>query len=230
MKEFVEKLIERLSNAYDECIRWNHHKVNAYGHAIKIVNQLAEEYKSKLIEDIEFAIEASNTNDNYMTGLRNGMRYCLALIDGKEPEFEECNQDSTKKNQWWILCSEKLPEKRSWYLALFKESSTGFVGLPYIADYLMGNHTNWTTKDGWIIKDCTDSDKANEYFKDLECVAWQPLPNPCSFTHEKELVEFCKPEEKPKFSNEELDRIMDKILDTTQEETNFYAERFNRVL
>ena len=46
MKEFVEKLIERLSNACDECIGWNHHKVNAYGHAIKIVNQLAEEYNS----------------------------------------------------------------------------------------------------------------------------------------------------------------------------------------
>ena len=34
-----------------------------------------------------------------------------------------------------------------------------------------------------------------------QTVAWQPLPDP------------YKPEEKPKFSNEELDRIMDKILD-----------------
>ena len=41
-----------------------------------------------------------------------------------------------------------------------------------------------------------------------------------------------KPKEKPKFSNEKLDAIMDKILDTTQEEpqTNFYSERFNKVM
>ena len=38
-------------------------------------NEMIDE--KKLIEKIEFSIKASNTqNDNYMSGLRNGMRYC----------------------------------------------------------------------------------------------------------------------------------------------------------
>lgn len=79
----------------------------------------------------------------------------------------------------WIPCSDRFPEKRDWYLAVFKEPDTGFIGLPYIADYLMGNHTAYTTKDGWIIKDCTDRhDCESLYHKNLECVAWQPLPEP----------------------------------------------------
>ena len=82
-------------------------------------------------------------------------------------------------NNGWIPCSERLPEKRDWYLAVFKEPDTGFIGLPYIADYLMGNHTAYTTKDGWIIKDCTDRyDCESLYHKQLECIAWQPLPEP----------------------------------------------------
>ena len=79
----------------------------------------------------------------------------------------------------WIPCSERLPKKRDWYLAVFKEPDTGFIGLPYIADYLMGNHTAYTTKDGWIIKDCTDRhDCESLYHKNLECVAWMLLPEP----------------------------------------------------
>ena len=79
----------------------------------------------------------------------------------------------------WIPCSDRFPEKRDWYLAVFKEPDTGFIGLPYIADYLMGNHTAYTTKDGWIIKDCTDRhDCESLYHKNLECVAWMPLPEP----------------------------------------------------
>lgn len=186
-----------------------------------------KEFVEKLIERLEE--EKNSANNTYMNF---EMNVDMGRVFGLEKSVEIVNQLAEEYNQGWILCSERLPEERSWYLALFKESSTGFVGLPYIADYLMGNHTSWTTKDGWIIKDCTDIDNVNEYFKDLECVAWQSLPNPCSFAHEKELVEFCKPKEKSKFSNEELDAIMDKILDTTQEQPqpNFYTERFNRVL
>ena len=79
----------------------------------------------------------------------------------------------------WIPCSERLPEERDWYLAVFEEVDTGFIGLPYIADYLMGKHTIYTTEDGWIIHNCTDIEGgASEYYKKLRCVAWQPLPEP----------------------------------------------------
>lgn len=77
----------------------------------------------------------------------------------------------------WIPCSERFPEKRDWYLCVFEEVETGFIGLPYIADYLMGRHTKYTTDDGWIIANCTDiEDGRSEYYKKLECIAWQPLP------------------------------------------------------
>ena len=79
----------------------------------------------------------------------------------------------------WIPCSERLPEERDWYLAVFEEVDTGFIGLPYIADYLMGKHNIATTEDGWIIRNCTDrEDESAEYYKNLRCVAWQPLPEP----------------------------------------------------
>ena len=79
----------------------------------------------------------------------------------------------------WIPCSERLPEERDWYWAVFEEVDTGFIGLPYIADYLMGEHTIATTEDGWIIHNCTDrEDVSSEYYKKLRCVAWQPLPEP----------------------------------------------------
>ena len=79
----------------------------------------------------------------------------------------------------WIPVSERLPEERDWYLAVFEEVDTGFIGLPYIADYLMGKHTIYTTEDGWIIHNCTDIEGgASEYYKKLRCVAWMPLPEP----------------------------------------------------
>ena len=79
----------------------------------------------------------------------------------------------------WIPCSERLPEERDWYLAVFEEVDTGFIGLPYIAEYLMGKHTIATTEDGWIIHNCTDiENEYAEYYKKLRCVAWQPLPEP----------------------------------------------------
>ena len=79
----------------------------------------------------------------------------------------------------WIACSDRLPEERDWCLAVFEEFDTGFIGLPYIAEYLMGKHTISTTEDGWIIHNCTDrEDVSSEYYKKLRCVAWQPLPKP----------------------------------------------------
>lgn len=82
-------------------------------------------------------------------------------------------------NNGWLPCSERLPEDRDWYLAVFEEADTGFIGLPYIAHYLMGAKTKFTTEDGWIIHNCTDrEDVSSEYYKKLRCVAWQPLPKP----------------------------------------------------
>ena len=42
-----------------------------------------------LIRTIETGITATNSNDAYSLGMRNGMRWCKSLIDGAEPKFED---------------------------------------------------------------------------------------------------------------------------------------------
>ncbi len=40
------------------------------------------------IENAKMGIETTDSADNYSVGFRNGIRYCLALFDGKDPEYE----------------------------------------------------------------------------------------------------------------------------------------------
>ena len=104
--------------------------------------------------------------------------YDLSIVFGWLKEcFEIVQEVAEEYNGGWIPCSERLPEERDWCLAVFEEVDTGFIGIPYIAEYLMGKHTIATTEDGWIIHNCTDrEDVSSEYYKKLRCVAWQPLP------------------------------------------------------
>ena len=117
-------------------------------------------------------------NFNPMTGEEEPMSEdCRKSAEALDIAIKALEQEP--KTGRWIPCSEKLPEERDWYLAVFEEVDTGFIGIPYIADYLMGKHTIYTTEDGWIIHNCTDIEgSASEYYKKLRCVAWQPLPEP----------------------------------------------------
>ena len=81
--------------------------------------------------------------------------------------------------QKWIPCNERLPEERDWYLGIFKEPDTGWINpTPFICDYLLGTKTKATTKEGWILKGHTDREEYIDYYFNLECVAWMPLPEP----------------------------------------------------
>lgn len=120
-KNFYEKLGQTLNDN-------DLHKATqfAFDDCMEFINELAEKYRDvpdtnvgknlseNLIEIIKFGIEASNINDDYTTGLRNGMRYCLSLIDGKKPEFESCKQG-------WITCEEALPDEEGSYLVTFND-------------------------------------------------------------------------------------------------------------
>lgn len=76
----------------------------------------------------------------------------------------------------WIPVSEKLPNDRDWYLGIFKEPDTGWINpLPFICDYV-GRETKATTKEYWILRGFTDRDERIDYYFNLECVAWMPLP------------------------------------------------------
>ena len=86
---------------------------------------------------------------------------------------------ATPSAQQWIPCSEWLPEERDWYLGIFKEPDTEWINpIPFICDYLFGTKTKATTKEGWILKGFTDREEYIDYYFNLVCVAWMPLPEP----------------------------------------------------
>ena len=130
MKEFVEKLIERL------------HK-----------------------EDLEFMQQSD----------------LMVCIDDCINELaKEYNQDSTKNNQGWILCSERLPEVLQWVLIQTKQGDMDVVR--YIGE-----------------TECWGNDFYHRIHPRM-VIAWQPLP------------EAYKPEQQKEIP------------------TNYYTERFNRVM
>jgi hypothetical protein len=82
------------------------------------------------------------------------------------------------KEPKWIPVSESLPNDRDWYLGIFKEPDTGWINpLPFICDYV-GSETKATTKEHWILRGFTDRDERIDYYFNLECAAWMPLPEP----------------------------------------------------
>ena len=46
--------------------------------------------QSDLVDKIQNGIEATDADDAYSCGMRNGMRWCISLIDGEEPLYENC--------------------------------------------------------------------------------------------------------------------------------------------
>jgi hypothetical protein len=113
--------------------------------------------------------ECDDKEFSFFVGMVEGLLLARKIVSEVEAEY----------GNGWITVEKALPKERDWYLAMFKEPDTGFMGLPFIADYLMGEHTNHTTDDGWIIAECTDNDREDvDYYKRLKCVAWMPLPAP----------------------------------------------------
>ena len=103
----------------------------------------------------------------------------LDVFGGEHAEFIKLALKVLEQESRWISCSERLPEKRDWYLGIFEEPDTGWINpLPFICDYLLGKKTKATTKEGRILKECTDREEHIDYYFNLKCVAWMPLPEP----------------------------------------------------
>ena len=51
----------------------------------------------KMIDAIDFAIKATDSQNDYSMGLLNGIRYVKSLIDGKEPQYELRRADEETK-------------------------------------------------------------------------------------------------------------------------------------
>ena len=77
--------------------------------------------------------------------------------------------DSEKQESKWIPVSERLPEDRDWYLAVFKEKDSDYQLIPRVAECI-NDENNWRMID--------EEAFSKEYLDILECVAWMPLPEP----------------------------------------------------
>lgn len=79
-----------------------------------------------LIGEIQFGIKATDADDVYSCGMRNGMRWCMSLIDDKEPKYENCppRRRSERQGKWikndngtysCSLCHSWIPEEQHYY-------------------------------------------------------------------------------------------------------------------
>lgn len=105
---------------------------------------------------------------------------CLAMLTIYGFEDTEIDEDAMvviDNTPQWTYVTDGKPKDREWYLGIFKETDTGYISpLPYICDYL-GKATKATTNDGWILRGLTDTDNVLDYYRNLECVKWMPLPD-----------------------------------------------------
>ena len=59
--------------------------------------QTTERKKQNIIRMIEDGITATSAKDVYSCGVRNGMRWCKALLDDKEPEYEDAQPETCEE-------------------------------------------------------------------------------------------------------------------------------------
>ena len=138
-----------------------------------------------LIRTIEMGITATNSNDIYSLGMRNGMRWCKSLIDGVEPKFEDyvTSVDDWKKlpsaqpEQRWIPCSERLPEEEIDVLVTRK-----FLGCKD-SGHGWNNHMPPKTYVEVAQYFCGEWEALSDEYKiarnrHTNPIAWMPLPEP----------------------------------------------------
>ena len=151
MKEFIDKLIERLEEEKAKGIYDIDNVINvkdSYGKAIKIVNELAEEYNKKYeptMDLIEYGVDGYNLH--------------------LKEQYKKGYEDAKKENAW-IPCSERLPELTEG-TECFKQSKCCLVALKWW-DGDITESVAWYNQSGvW-----------NEDSKNCKVIAWQPLPAP----------------------------------------------------
>ena len=121
-----------------------------------------EEYKKGLLRSIAIGIQATNRNDDYSVGLRNGLRVCKAYIDGLEPEYEKCKPSAEPEPHWIPTSKERPPQHQEIWIT----DDLGTVELVY-------------GKDGiWWLDD--------NYYTEPEIIAWMPANVPEPYKPEEE--------------------------------------------
>ena len=122
--------------------------------------------REDVLELLNSRVKSSKGIYGDLGGAVSGVRELIKAMPSAEPESK------------WIPVTEALPEDKDWYLGIFKESDTGYcISVPFVC-YYAGRKTMITTKDYWILRGYDDIYSFSEYFRNLECAAWMPLPEP----------------------------------------------------
>ena len=139
--------------------------------------------QSDLIAKIQNGIKATDADDVYSCGMRNGMRWCKSLIDGKEPLYENCPSSQPEKvylatvmpEPHWTPCSEELPKENGHYLVTFHQTATE-EDLGFDMDDTDVRKMRYDTKHGW-----RTPRRIPSWINDAvvsTVLAWMPLPEP----------------------------------------------------
>lgn len=118
-------------------------------------------------------IMVAKAGDYIIRGVHGELYPCKPDIFKKT--YEEVEAIEHLKSTNWIPVSERLPEERDWFLAVFRELDTGYQLIPRVAEFINRPDDEHATSDGWRI---IDFKGPKEYIKLLKCVAWMPLPEP----------------------------------------------------
>ena len=111
--------------------------------------------------------EALDECKELMTDINGDTVYVVRMSD-----IRQLPSVTVQQTGEWIPVSERLPEEREWYLAVFKEKDTDFQLIPRVADYIGSGENKWRMMN--------ENGLTQEYLDLLECVAWMPLPEPYS--------------------------------------------------
>lgn len=185
MKEFIEKLIERLkeiktyyaedfSQGYScevDCVEKYEVK--------KIVNQLAEEYNNDMVTQLAMMyaknlyVYGVDVTKVWKTATSQSMALEQAYLRGRQYERDRFAEWQEEHNNGWIPCSERLPSKEEYlkddgrfivtdgnrrYQSIYDIYQGGFRTLKLF--------TNGGSERGW------------NFEEDNRVIAWQPLPAP----------------------------------------------------
>jgi hypothetical protein len=157
--ETINKLVDKsneFEKALQECKKQNEKILSQFSNAKEPKPETPDYVNNKdLFESINFSIKASDGDDDYFVGLRNGLRLAKSFIDGQEPQYEKTLQNK------WTLITEEQPRKTGTILA-----SVG--GILCIAFY------NATTEDvtmtsGFVYRVADIKDNDTNFY-------WMPLP------------------------------------------------------
>ena len=147
MKEFVEKLISKFEeqkgnvNGYlsyegKKLVKYRNNCVDA---CKEIVNQLAEEYQSRVMIDGQYCWQTCSATEH--------CKECNRLCNGGIDYYENYDVLAEEYNNGWIPCSERLPEVNQKVLTCDKDGWISVnVNMPYMGvrnDFKCGYYVAW---------------------------------------------------------------------------------------